>query len=101
MILTKLTLSCPGALADAVVEFLLESEWDTTGFSTVAAAAHGADFTGASLREKVRGSIDTVLVVLVLPAAHVAPLLAGMRARFRAPQMRYWTEPVHETGDFA
>lgn len=101
MILTRLTLSCPRAMMDAVVEFLLDSAWDTNGFTTVEAAAHGADFTNASLREKVRGSIDTVLVIMILPAANVAPLLEEMRRAFRSPQMQYWTEPVHETGDFA
>lgn len=101
MILTKLTLSCPRAIADTVVEFLLESGLDANGFTTVAASGHGADFTSASLREKVRGSIDTVLVILILPSANLAPLLNEMHGRFRSPQMHYWTEPVHETGDFA
>ncbi len=101
MILTKLVLSCPGAMADTVVEFLLESEWDAHGFTTVQAAGHGADFINATLREKVRGSVDTVLMMLILPAAHVAPLLAELRKRFRTPQMHYWTEPVHDAGDFA
>ena len=101
MILTKIVLSCPKTLAEAVVEFLLESEWDAHGFTTVAAAAHGADFAGASLREKVRGSVDTVLVIVILPATEVAPLLEEMRGKFRSAQMHYWTEPVHETGDFA
>ena len=101
MILTKLVLSCPAAMTDVVVEFLLESEWDTRGFTTFQASGHGADFTNASLREKVRGSIDTVLVILILPASHVTPLLAELRGRFSSSQMHYWTEPVHDAGDFA
>jgi len=101
MMLTKLVLSCPKAIADAVVESLLASEWDTNGFTTVDAAGHGADFTNASLREKVRGSVDTVLVILILPAANVSPLLEELRGQFRTGQMQYWTEPVHEAGDFA
>ncbi len=101
MTLTKLVLSCPGAMADLVVEFLLESEWDTRGFTTVQASGHGADFINSTLREKVRGSVDTVLIILILPAAHLAPLLAELRERFRTPQMHYWTELVHDAGDFA
>ena len=101
MILTKLVLSCPKALADALVEFLLEGERNIHGFTKVAAAAHGADFTNASLREKVRGSIDTVLVILILPLAEIMPLLEEMRGQFRSAQMQYWTEPVHEIGDLA
>jgi len=101
MTLTKIVLSCPGTMADLVVEFLLEAEWDSRGFTTVQAAGHGADFTNASLREKVRGSINTVLVILILPTQHVAPLLADLREKFRSSHMQYWTEPVHEAGDFA
>lgn len=100
MILTKLTLSCPRALADAVTEFLLEADADMRGFTSVAAAAHGADFVHASLREKVRGSIDTVLLILILSAADLPSLLDRMRGRFRGAQVHYWAEPVHETGDF-
>ncbi len=101
MILTRLTLSCPAALAEAVVEWLLETGRDMHGFTTVAASRHGGDFTGASLREKVRGTTDATLLIAILPASGLAPLLEAMRDRFRGTQIHYWTEPVHETGDFA
>jgi hypothetical protein len=101
MMLTKLVLSCPRGLVDAVVESLLESEWGTSGFTTMDAAGHGADFTNASLREKVRGSVDAVLVILILPAANVSPMLDELRGQFRTGKIHYWTEPVHEAGDFA
>ena len=97
----KLTLSCPGILAEQVTAALLESDWVPDGFTTIDASGHGADFAKASLRERVRGRIDTQLVVAVLPAVNVAPLLGELGERFRSSQMQYWTEPVLDFGDFA
>lgn len=97
----KLTLSCPTALGEQVVEYLLTSEWLESGFTTIAAQGHGRDFAQASLREKVRGCVDNLNILAVLPAENLAPLLEALRARFRNPHMTYWTEPVHAFGDFA
>ena len=97
----KLTLSCPTALGEQVAEYLLSVEWLEAGFTTFAGQGHGRDFSQASLREKVRGRVEVLNIVALLPAANVAPLLEALRARFRNPQMTYWTEPVHSLGDFA
>jgi Protein of unknown function (DUF3240) len=97
----KLTLSCPQAVLEDVVEYLLDSKLLPAGFTTIAANTHGADFESASLREKVRGRIHTALVMTILPAGNVAPLLEGLRASFRGPRIQYWTEAVHDFGDFA
>lgn len=97
----KLTLSCPTALGEQVVEYLLTSEWMESGFTTIAAQGHGRDFAQASLREKVRGRVDNLNILAVMPAEKLTPLLDALRARFRNPHMIYWTEPVHAFGDFA
>jgi Protein of unknown function (DUF3240) len=97
----KLTLSCPAMLGEEVVEHLLASEWLEAGLTTFAAQGHGRDFSQASLSEKVRGRVDVLSIVVILPAVNVAPLLDALRDRFRNPQMTYWTEPVHALGDFA
>ncbi len=97
----RLTLSCPRAVGEQIVEHMLESSLLPHGFLTADGSGHGADFAGASLREKVRGRIDVTLVIAVLPQAGVAPLLEELRGRFRSPQVRYWTEPVDEFGDLA
>jgi hypothetical protein len=96
----KMTLSCPVGLGEQVVEALLESERLTSGFTTFPASGHGHDFTTASLREKVRGRVDTMLIVIVIPAADAHALLAELRERFPTPRLVYWTEPVHAFGDF-
>lgn len=97
----KLTLSCPTALGEQVAEYLLTSEWLQAGFTTFAGQGHGRDFSQASLREKVRGRVEVLAIVALVPAANIAPLLDALRARFRNPQMTYWTEPVSALGDFA
>jgi hypothetical protein len=97
----KLTLSCPAALGEQVVEYLLGSEWLQSGFTTLAARGHGRDFAQASLREKVRGCVDNLNIFVILPAENLDPLLEALRARFRNPHMVYWTETVQAFGDFA
>ncbi len=97
----KVTLSCPTMLGEQVAEYLLTSEWLEAGFTTFAAQGHGHDFSQASLREKVRGQMEVLNIVALLPAAHVAPFLEALRTRFRDPQMTYWAEAVQALGDFA
>jgi hypothetical protein len=101
MTLIKLTLACPQSLAEQMVEFLLDSPWLQEGFTTIAGSGHGADFASASLREKVRGRVDVMLVMTVMPAAQLPSLLAALREQFKAPHTRYWTEPIQEFGDLS
>lgn len=101
MIHVKLTLSCPKTLGEQVVEYLIASEWLDGGFTTIAAQGHGRGFAQASLRENVRGRVDNLNILAVLPSDNISPLLEALRARFRNPHMVYWTEPVHAFGDFA
>lgn len=101
MSLIKLTLACPQALAEQMAEFLLESAWLEGGFTTLGGSGHGADFAGASLREKVRGRVQVQLVIAVLPADQLSSLLAALRTQFKAPHIRYWTEPVQAFGDLS
>ena len=99
--MVKLNLACPAVLGEQLVEYLLESEWLDGGFTTLATHGHGGDFVQASLREKVRGRVQSLTVVAILPAENVAPLLAALRGRFRNPHLVWWTEPVLGFGDFA
>ena len=101
MTLIKLTLACPQPLAEQMVEFLLEGPWLEGGFTTLAGSGHGADFASASLREKVRGRVQVQLVIAVLPADQLSSLLAALRTQFKAPHIRYWTEPVQAFGDLS
>jgi hypothetical protein len=88
-------------VAEQVVEHLLASSRLPQGFTAMAAGGHGADFSGASVRERVRGRVAMTLVAAVLPAAAVAPLLEELRSRFAGVRIRYWTAPILDSGDFA
>ncbi|OJU14267.1 MAG: hypothetical protein BGN85_00045 [Alphaproteobacteria bacterium 64-11] len=69
------------------------------GFTTFSASGHGRDFSRSSLREQVRGRVDTIVIVAILPAAGVPPLLTELKDRFASPHMVYWIEQVHAFGD--
>ena len=97
----KFNLSCPAALGEQLVEYLLESEWLEGGFTSVAGHGHGREFTAATLAEKVRGHVHVLTIMAILPSANVAPLLAALKQRFPSPHLLYWTEPVADFGDFA
>ena len=97
----KLTLVCPQALAEQMSDFLLDCEQLKGGFTAWSGNGHGADFATASLREQVRGSVHVFLLIAIMEESGLAPLLASLRARFRAPHVRDWTEPVLEFGDLA
>ena len=96
----KLNLSCPAALGDQLVAYLLESEWLDGGFTSLPGYGHGGDFSGATLAEKVRGRVHVLTIMAILPSQNVAPLLEALRQRFPSPHLVYWTEPVADFGDF-
>jgi len=95
----KITLSCPAALGEQVVEYLLDAN-PATGFTSFAASGHGRDFAQASVREQVRGRVDARVVMLVVAAAEAPGLLAALRQAFPTPHLVYWTEAVQDFGDF-
>ena len=97
----KLNLSCPTALGDQLIEYLLESEELEGGFTSIPGHGHGGDFSAATLAENVRGRVHVLTIMAILPHGNVAPLLAALRQRFPSPQLIYWTEPVSDFGDFA
>lgn len=96
----KLNLSCPAALGDQIVEYLLETGTLEGGFTSLPGHGHGGDFGAASLSEKVRGRVHVLTIMAILPEADVAPLLATLKQRFPSPHLIYWTEPVRQFGDF-
>ena len=96
----KLNLSCPAALGDQLVEYLLESEGLDGGFTTLPGHGHGRDFAAATLAEKVRGRVHVLTIMAILPSENTIPLLAALKQRFPSPHLFYWTEPVADFGDF-
>lgn len=97
----RLNLSCPQAVAEQVIEFLINHDTMVGGFTTLAAHGHGRDFANATLRERVRGRVQSTLLMAILPAANVKPLLEELRSQFRTHHIFYWTEPVHDLGELS
>lgn len=90
----KLTLVCPAEVAERVVDIILESDVDMTGFTTFKADGHGHDFASASVGERVRGRVARRVVVAVLKADDVPALLGDLQKQINNPHLAYWTEPV-------
>ena len=99
--LARLTLLYPPALESELVELLLDHEPELPGFTTLQCERHGADFTGASMRERVRGRIARGMLVMVLPASVVDVLIASLAARIRNPEVHWWVVPVSAFGQLA
>lgn len=99
--LRRLTLVYPPTLEDELVELLLAYEPELPGFTTLAAAGHGADFTRASPYERVRGRVARGMLLIVLPVASVDALLAHLAAHIRNPRVTWWTDPVIDFGVLA
>lgn len=97
--LQRLTLVYPPALEGTLIDLLLAH--DCPGFTTLAGAGHGADFSRASTAEQVRGQVARGLLIMVLPASAVEGLLAHLSARVRSPEVVWWIEPVAAFGTFA
>ena len=95
----KLTLLCPAALSDRILDAVTDGGGLTHGFTSFSASGHGREFINASLREKVRGCVDTTIIMMILPAGAADTLLAGLRSRFSNPQLVYWIEPMLAFGD--
>ena len=99
--LRRLTLIYPPTLEDELVERLLDYVPELPGFTTLAAAGHGADFTRASQRERVRGRVARGMLLMVLPATSVDALLAHLAEHVRNPQVVWWTDAVTAFGSLA
>jgi hypothetical protein len=97
----KLTLVCPPATGDQIVEFLIESDSLVHGFTTSAANGHGHDFATASVGERVRGHVRRMSIALIVEDGGVSELIAQLKNKFPSPHVVYWTEAVDDFGVFS
>jgi hypothetical protein len=96
--LKRLTLVAPRALEEELVTILLDMQPALPGFTTTPVAGHGENFDDASVRERVRGRIDRVLLWLVLPAEAVTRVLTALNAALPRSDVVWWIEPVERMG---
>ena len=96
--LKRLTLVYPPDIETELVEQLLAMEPPLPGFTSLSATGHGADFSVASVRERVRGRVDRCVLFMVLPGERIQTLLQDLRRATPAAHVHWWIEPVEEFG---
>jgi hypothetical protein len=97
----KLTLVYPPASEDCIVELMLNAEPPLAGFTTWKADGHGHDFSGASVRERVRGRVMRGMLTAIVPRARVVALLEDIRTKAAIASLTYWVEPIEVFGCLA
>jgi len=96
----RLTLVFPPALESAIVDEVIAFTPAVPGFTTWAGEGHGAGFEGASATERVRGRIGRHVLTVVWTRGPLEALLAVLHDRMPGADVRWWLEPVIDTGSF-
>ncbi|MDX2309038.1 MAG: DUF3240 family protein [Hyphomicrobium sp.] len=96
--LCKLTLVCPPAGAQRLIEVMLTLDPPIAGFTTWTAEGHGFGFATASVSERVRGRVKRSVLVAVLESAELPGLLRHIEEKASLPHLTFWTEPVTNFG---
>ena len=95
-----LTLLCPPAVEEKLLDLLLLSR--TVTFSTSsAAAAHGLAHEDLDQTEQVLGRARATEIQVIVAASDKAALLEALRQQFAGAGLRYWVTTVVETGEIA
>ena len=95
-----LTLLCPPAIEEKLLDLLLMSP-NATVFTSTATAAHGLPAGTLSQSEQVLGRAHAIQVQVVFAAADKAVLLDQIRLQFAGAGLRYWLTDVVEAGEVA
>ena len=95
-----LTLLCPPAIEEKLLDFLLMSS-DTTVFTSTPTAAHGLAHKYLDKEEQVLGRARATEVQVVFAAADKVALLDALHQQFSGAGLRYWVTMVVEAGDIA
>lgn len=93
-----LTLLCPPAIEEKLLDLLLMSSI-TTVFTSAPTAAHGIAHEDLNQMEQVLGRAQAVQVQVIVSDADKATLLETLRQQFSKTGLRYWVTPVLESGD--
>ena len=95
-----LTLLCPPALEEKLLDLLLMSP-EAAMFTSAPVAAHGLAFGRLSATEQVLGRVLATQVQVLLAEAHKGALLQAVQTQFAGTGLRYWLTPVAEAGAIA
>lgn len=95
-----LTLICPPAVEEKMLDLLLLSP-NVTFFTSTATAAHGMAHEDLDQTEQVLGRARATKIQVIFAAADKAALLDVIRQQFSGAGLRYWMTTVAETGEVA
>ena len=95
-----LTLLCPPAVEEKLLDLLLLSTTPTV-FTSTATAAHGLAHEYLDQTEQVLGRARATKVQVIFAAAEKTALLDAIRQEFAGAGLRYWVTTVVETGEIA
>ena len=95
-----LTLLCPPAVEEKLLDLLLMSP-NATVFTSTATAAHGLGHENLDQMEQVLGRALATQVQVIIGAAGKEALLDAIRQQFADAGLRYWVTPVVEAGEIA
>lgn len=95
-----LTLLCPPALEEKLLDMLLMAP-EITVFTSTPTAAHGSVAGNLSTAEQVLGRAIATQVQVLLAVKDKDVLLNIIQQQFAGTGMRYWLAPILEQGVFA
>lgn len=95
-----LTLICPPAIEEKMLDLLLLSP-NVTFFTSTPTAAHGMAHEDLDQTEQVLGRARATKIQVIFAAADKAALLDAIRQQFSGAGLRYWVTTVAETGEIA
>ena len=95
-----LTLVCPPAVEEKLLDLLLLSP-NATVFTSTATAAHGLAHEYLDQTEQVLGRARATEIQVIFAAADKAALLEAIRQQFAGAGLRYWVTTVAEAGEIA
>ncbi|EAP90309.1 hypothetical protein OA2633_11430 [Oceanicaulis alexandrii HTCC2633] len=96
--LCKLSLVCPRDIKTALADILDDLTDAVPGYTMLPCEGRGADMHLASAGERVRGAMQAVQFLMILPRGDVETILDTVAARCPRRQIAYWIEPVEEFG---
>ena len=95
-----LTLLCPPAVEEKLLDLLLMSPHATV-FTSISTAAHGLAIGNLSQTEQVMGRAHATEIKVIFAATDKATLLDAIRQQFAGTGLRYWVTTVVEAGEIA
>ena len=95
-----LTLLCPPAIEEKLLDLLLMFP-STTVFTSTPTAAHGLFVGNLSQTEQVMGRAHASEIKVIFAATDKAALLDLFRRQLAGAELRYWVTTVVEAGEIA